>query len=101
MTEENFQREVLDNSKPVLVQIGADWCGTCHIVSPIIEKCIALYKDKVKFIRLDFETNVQLVQEYGVTDIPFLLFFKSGRIVDFIIGTFSGKELELRIKALI
>jgi thioredoxin 1 len=101
MTEESFQREVLDNAKPVLVEIGADWCGTCHIVSPIIEKSIALFKDRIKYIKLDYDANTRLIREYGVTDIPFLLFFKSGRIVDYIIGAFSGKELEVIINALI
>jgi len=101
MTEENFRREVLDCSMPVLVEFSAVWCGTCHIVSPIIEELIASYKDRMKYVRLDFDGNVQLVQEYGVTNIPFLLFFKGGRIVDYITGAFSGKELQSRIKAII
>lgn len=101
LTETNFRKEVLETSEVVLVEIGADWCGTCEIMAPIIERLAADYEGRIKFGRLDIDTNERLAGEYGVTELPFLLFFKEGQLVDHIIGVVSGKVLEERIKALL
>lgn len=101
LTDENFQKEVLENLEPVLVEIGADWCGTCHIMDPIIEKLAVDYKGQIKFGKLDIDTNERIAREYGVSELPFLLFFKNGQPVDHIIGAVSKKVLETRLKELL
>jgi len=101
LTEENFRREVLETPESVLVEVGAAWCGSCHIISPIIEKLAVKYKNEIKFCKLDIDNNVRIASEYGITKLPYFLFFKNGIIVDQIAGVFSRKELEARIQDLL
>jgi thioredoxin 1 len=83
--EINFA-EVMDRREPVMVEIRAEWCGSCHIMAPVIGKLTQEYNGKIEFINIDMETKEQVAREYGVTDLPILLFFKSGKLIDHIIG---------------
>ena len=98
LTDDNFQKEVLENIKPVIVEIGANWCGSCHIIAPIIEKIAEKYKNNIVFGKMDIDSNKQIPQKYCVNEIPLLLFFKNGQIVDSISGAISMKNLETMIK---
>lgn len=101
LTDQNFQTEVLEYSKPVLVEVEADWCGTCHIMAPILEKLAHYYEGRIKFGRIDIEANEKIARDYGVSELPFLLFFKDGRLVDHVIGALSEKALDKRLKTLL
>ncbi len=101
LIETNFRKEVLDSDAPVLVEIEADWCGTCEIMAPMLERLAADYIGQIKFGSLDMDTNRQLAKEYCVTKLPSLLFFKNGQLVDHIIGMVSTKILEERIRKLL
>ncbi len=101
LTETNFREEVLESSEPVLVKFWADWCGTCEIMAPIIERLAADYEGQIKFGKLDFDANKRLAREYSVTELPSLLLFMNGQLVDHIIGVVSGKVLEARIRKLL
>lgn len=99
LTDENFRHEVLDNPVPVLVEIGADWCGGSHIMAPVLEKLARHYSKQLKIGRLDVEQNEKVPARYGVRDIPTLLFFKQGRLVGRILGAVSRKTLEAQLLA--
>jgi thioredoxin 1 len=99
LTEENFRKTVLESSEPILVEIGADWCGSCHIMAPIIEKLAGEYQGQIKIGKLDIDTNETVARTYGVNELPLLLFFKDGKLLDHIIGTVSQKVLQTRIQA--
>lgn len=101
LTDENFEIEVLGSAKPVLVEIGADWSGGCHIMSPILDELAFIYEEQIKFGKVDIQTNEKLANNYGVTDLPILLLFKNGDLRDHVIGTISKKELETRLKSLL
>jgi thioredoxin 1 len=97
LTDANFQSEVLNSAKPVLVEIGADWCGCCHIMEPIIDRLAIDMGDQLKFGKIDIDTNEQMARDFGVSDLPILLLFKDGQLIDHIIGPISRKELKARI----
>ena len=78
LTDECFHRQVLNNKKPVLVEFIADWCGTCHIMTPIIEALEIEFIEQVKFYKMAVDTNQKVINEYGIEDLPILLFFKKG-----------------------
>jgi len=95
-------RNEIENSKlPVLVAISADWCGTCHIMSPVLAELAEEWQRRIRLITINIETNEQIAREFGVTELPFLLFFSEGRIVDHVIGLASKAELEERIEAVV
>jgi thioredoxin 1 len=101
LTEQNFRREVLESPGPYLVEISAEWCGTSHIMAPVIEQLAAKYEGVIKFGNLDIDTQEEAAREFGVTTLPFLLLFKDGKLMDHLIGIISRKVLESRIKALL
>jgi thioredoxin 1 len=101
LTEANFWKKVLRSPVPFLVEIGAEWSGACDIVAPVLERLAIEYEGQIRFGRLDIDTNEQMAREFGVTELPFLLFFKDGKLVDHIIGMVSGTVLEEHIKTLL
>ena len=97
VTKKNFDKEVLKEKKPVFVEIGADWSGTSHIIAPIINHLAFKFKEQVKFVKLDTNGNIELINKFYNDDIPVLLIFKNGEIEDSIKGVFSCKDLENKI----
>ncbi|HRH50590.1 MAG TPA: thioredoxin domain-containing protein [Panacibacter sp.] len=82
----NFKKEVIERRTLSLVQFKAEWNGTCQIIAPVFESLSAAYKKKVSFFTVDVEENKLLEAEHGVTDIPTILFFKNGKMIDHLIG---------------
>lgn len=78
--------EIKESREPVMLEVRAEWCGSCHIMAPVIERLAQVYNGKIRFVKMDMETKEQVAREYGVTDLPILLFFKAGKLVDHIIG---------------
>ena len=101
LTDSNFAQEVLENPRPILVQIGAKWSGACHIMAPILERILDDFRGQIRLGKLDIETNEGTAKEYGVTELPILLFFKNGQIKDHIVGTISAKKLAARLQIVI
>lgn len=101
LTEAEFRRRVLAKGEPFMVEVGAEWSGNCAIMAPIIERLAEEYAGRIQFGRLDIDANEQVAGEFGVTELPFLLFFKDGKLADHIIGIVSRTVLEARIKALL
>jgi len=101
LTGKNFRKRVLESPLPFLVEIRADWSGSCDIMAPLMERLATEYAGRIHFGRLDIDANKEIAREFGVTELPFLLFFRDGKLVDFIIGTTSRKTLEDRIKKIL
>ena len=93
LTDNNFRKEVLENPQPVLVEISADWCGTCHIMAPVLEKLAVEFEGQIKFGRLDVDANERTAKAYGMRELPMLLFFKDGQLVDYVMGVVSKSVL--------
>ena len=101
VTDENFESEVLIDSKPTLVDFWAEWCGPCKMVSPIVEELSNEYNGKVKVAKLDVDSNPQTATNYGIRGIPTLLMFKDGSAVDQIVGAVPKTQIAERLDKII
>jgi thioredoxin 1 len=93
ISETNFEREVLKESLPVLVDFWAVWCGPCKMVAPIVEELSTEYAGKIKIAKVDVDSNQHIAMQYGIRSIPTLLLFKQGKVVEQIVGAAPKKAL--------
>ncbi len=85
LTMENFQREVLNSDKPVLVDFWASWCGPCRMVAPLVEQ-IATENADVKVGKVDIDAQPELANAFRVMSIPTLMVFKDGKMAKSAVG---------------
>ena len=86
VTDSSFQADVLDSSKPVLVDFWADWCGPCKMVAPVLDEIAGENKDKITVAKLDIDVNQKTAQAYQVMSIPTMIVFQDGKPVKQIVG---------------
>ena len=86
LTDNTFDTEVLKSPLPMLIDFWAIWCGPCRIISPIVEELAGEYNGKLRVGKLDVDSNPAIAMRYGIRSIPTLLLFKSGEVVEQIIG---------------
>ena len=101
LTSLNFHEQTLKSHKPMLVEFTADWCGSCHILAPMIEKVMRQFASKVKFGRIDYDSNRDLAKQYGVNKLPALILFKDGKAVDYILGTATKSDLTAKLMSIV
>jgi thioredoxin 1 len=94
ISDNNFESEVLQSVKPVLVDFWAPWCGPCRAIAPIVEELAKDFGDKVKFTKCNVDENPTTPTKYGIKSIPTLIFFKNGEIQDKVIGIVAKSKLE-------
>ncbi|MCS6808974.1 MAG: thioredoxin [Bacteroidota bacterium] len=99
LTDDNFQAEVLNSDKPVLVDFWAAWCGPCRMIAPVIEELARDYAGKAKIGKLDVDNNQRVAMQYGIRSIPSLLIFKDGKVVDQIIGAVPKSHITAKLDA--
>jgi thioredoxin 1 len=98
VSDDTFEKEVLQSSRPVLVDFYADWCGPCRAIAPIVEEIARELSDRLKVVKLDVDQNPQTAMQYGVQSIPTLLIFKNGKEVERLIGYMSKAKLMSKIE---
>src|ERR1700733_8201568 len=86
VTDSNFDQDVLKSETPVLVDFWATWCGPCRAIAPIVEELAKDYQGRVKFGKMDVDSNSAPPMRYGVRGIPTLLVFKGGEVKEQIVG---------------
>ena len=99
ITDANFDELVIKSDKPVLVDLWAEWCGPCRMVGPIVEELAKEYDGKAVIGKMNVDFNPNISVKYGVRNIPTLLFFKNGQLVDKQVGAVPKSALETKLKA--
>ncbi len=94
LSDQNFNAEVLQSPIPALVDFWAPWCGPCKVVGPIVEGLAGEYAGKLKVGKLNVDDHPKTASQYGVMSIPTLMVFKSGKVVDQLIGVQSKTKLQ-------
>lgn len=97
ITNDNFEKEVLQSDKPVLIDFYADWCGPCKMVAPIIEELAVEKADQIKICKLNVDQAPDIARKYSVISIPSLVFIKDGEYVSKLIGAKPKAEIEEEI----
>ena len=100
ITKENFA-SLKVGDLPLVVDFWATWCGPCRMVSPIIAELAQTYDGKVVVGKCDVEENDDLAAEFGICNIPTILFFKNGEAVDKMVGAQPKAKIEEKIQALL
>lgn len=100
ITSENF--ESLKNGElPLVVDFWATWCGPCRMIAPVIAKLAEKYGGKIAVGKCDVEDNDDLAAEFGIRNIPTILFFKNGEVVDKMVGAQSEAKIDEKFQALL
>jgi thioredoxin 1 len=99
VTDATFSQEVLQSKLPVLVDFWAEWCGPCKLIAPIVEELATEYNGRVKFAKLDVDSNPATAMNYGIRGIPTLLLFRGGRPVDQVVGAVPKGMLRKRLES--
>ena len=93
LSDDTFQKEVIDSSIPVLVDYWAEWCGPCKMIAPILDDLVSEYDGKLKITKLNIDENPQTPTKFGIRGIPTLMIFKDGNPEATKVGALSKSQL--------
>ena len=101
VNKNNFNQEVLNSDKPVVMDFWAPWCGPCRMVGPIIDELATEYEGRVTIGKMDVDNNNDVVAQFGIRNIPTVLFFKDGKMVDKVVGATAKDKFVEKIEAML
>ena len=97
--DQTFDKDISINDVPVVVDFGAEWCGPCKVLDPILEEIAVENKDKVKIYKMNIDENPMTPQKYGIRGIPTVMIFKNGELIDTKVGRLPKTALETWIQS--
>ena len=99
--DQNFDQDVSSQNVPVLVDFGAEWCGPCKQLDPILEQIAIENSEKLKIFKINIDENPMTPQKFGVRGIPTIMIFKEGKLIDTKVGSLPKSALETWIKSML
>ena len=99
ITDQNFEDEIKNSKLPVLIDFGAEWCGPCKQLDPILDQIASENIDKLKVCKLNIDENPMTPQKYGIRGIPTIMIFSEGKLIDTKVGSLPKSALETWIKS--
>jgi thioredoxin 1 len=100
INETNFQGEVLQSERPVLVDFWAEWCGPCKMIAPLLDEIATEQAGRVKIAKVNVDANPILAARYGIQSIPTLLYFAGGEVRDKTIGVTGKRAIVAKLEKL-
>ncbi|MDR1653940.1 MAG: thioredoxin [Prevotellaceae bacterium] len=94
-------KALITSGKAVVIDFWAEWCGPCRMLTPLIEELAQEYEGRVEIGKLNVDENIEMPETYGIRNIPTLLFFKNGELVDKHVGVAKKDVLKSKIEALL
>ena len=101
LNEQSWKDEVMNSELPVVVDFWAEWCAPCRMMAPILEEISKEYEGRIKVGKLNVDENSTVAGEYRIMGIPTFLFFRSGKLVDKVVGVVTQKALQDKIETVI
>jgi thioredoxin 1 len=100
VTDNNFE-QLVNAGKPMVLDFWAEWCGPCRMVGPVIDGLAEEYAGRVTIGKIDVDSNDEVVSQFGIRNIPTVLFFKDGKMVDKLVGAAQKSDYAEKIDALL
>jgi len=98
VTDSTFDKEVLQVSEPVVVDFWAPWCGPCRKLGPVISEIQDEFGEKIKVVKINTDENLKVANEYSISGLPSILFFKNGQAVERLVGLMSKSSIVSNIE---
>ncbi len=98
VTDATFSSLVLNSDRPVLVDFGADWCGACRLIEPVVQDLAEEFDGRMVVARVDVDANPNAAEAFGIEALPTLLVFKNGEVVEKIVGAASKEKLQFKLQ---
>lgn len=101
ITDQNFEEVVLKSDKPVVVDFWAEWCGPCRMIGPVIDEMHKEYEGKALIGKVNVDNNPGVSAQFGVRNIPTVLFIKNGQVADKSVGAVPKAQLTAKLDAIL
>lgn len=101
ITDANFEELVMKSDKPVMVDFWAEWCGPCRMIGPVVEELHGEYEGKALIGKVNVDNNPNVSAQFGVRNIPTILFIKGGEVVDKVVGAVPKAQLASKLDAIL
>jgi len=98
ITDDSFEDEVIKSDTPVIVDFWAEWCGPCKMIAPMVDELAEEFDGKVKFAKMDVDSNTQTPMKFGIRGIPTLIIFNDGKPVEQVVGAVPKSVLKKKLE---